>query len=510
MKSRLVPAVLTAVMWLGLDAPPAGGTEPASGTLPLSSLREKLRTAGHTLDARDYTAASEALDEILGDDGFKDLTSGERYATFVFATFAARGRQDALAAHEYAIAATSYPEAAAEIWRMRAGLAIEVEDWKDAAASLATLANQWPTELSLFDPETIHYVTASMDKDPQLVKPRLQLINALFTARFTVDYGFQPSYLWSDLAAATLEEKQLDQAKQILARIDEPQVLARMRVDRRFDELVKSNSTAFDVATAAKNRCAQIRKVIHEHPRNLQPIIEYMYAQFAVGEFKENIRLADQTLKSVEHAARNKPPFDDVAEKLNWIYDIKAQSLRALGRFNESLEIQRQATVQSEAGDDKASQAINLGFLLTDQGEPDKALKALEGIDWGGSLSGYGRMQLQHVRLRAYLEQGNREDAETVLAYMRENQKEAADNWQTALLDWGDTDGAAALFIARLQDPQQRGDALWSAQIFPRLPVLPMEAQANARWDALMARQDVLAAIDEVGRREKIPIYNIQ
>jgi len=74
----------------------------------------------------------------------------------------------------------------------------------------------------------------------------------------------------------------------------------------------------------------QIRKVVHEHPRDLQPIIEYMYAQFAIGEFKENVRLADQTLKAVEHAPKNRPPFDDVAQKLNWIYDIKAQSLRAL------------------------------------------------------------------------------------------------------------------------------------------------------------------------------------
>jgi len=119
-------------------------------------------------------------------------------------------------------------------------------------------------------------------------------------------------------------------------------------------------------------------------------------------------------------------------------------------------------------------------------------------------------MQLEHVRLRAYLEQGKREDAETVLAYMRANQNEAADNWQTALLDWGDTEGAASWFIARLHDPRQRSDALWSAQIFPRLPALPIEEQANARWDALMARKDVLAAIDEVGRREKIPIYSIQ
>ena len=507
MKSRLVATVLTAVIWIGFPGSPASGEGAAT---PPPTLREKLRNAGHSLDDKDYVTASKALDEILADEGFRHLSSGEQYAALVFATFSARGRQDSLAAQEYAMAATTFPEAAGELWRMRAGLAVENEDWKDAAVSLTTLSNQWPTELTLFDPKTINSVTAALEDEPQLLDARLQLISALYAARFTVDYGFQPSFLWSDLAAATLEKNQLGLAQQILKRIDEPQVLARMRIDHRFDTLVKANPAAFDVAAAAKARCTQIRKVMREHPRDLQPVIEYMYAQYATGEFKANVRLADQTLHSVAHAPRSKPPFDDVADKLSWIYDIKAQSLRALGRWQESLEVQLDAIAQGLSGDDKVSQAINMGFFFTEQGEPDKALKSLEGIDWGSALSGYGRMQVQHVRLRAFLQQGKRDDAETVLAYMRQNWKDAADNWQAALLDWGDTDGAAALFISRLQDPQQRGDALWSAQIFPTLPALPSEEQANSRWDALMARKDVLAAIDAVGRREKIPIYNLQ
>lgn len=506
MKSRLVPALLTTILWLGLAAPPSFGEGADPASPQFASLRDKLRNAGRALDDKDYAAASQALDEILRDQHFEELSSGEQYATFLFATFSARGRQDSLAAHEYAMLAASFPQATGEVWRMRAGLAIELEDWNDAAASLITLANQWPTDLPLFDPKTIDYVMASMDQDPQFHDLRLQLISALFTARFTVDYGFQPSYLWSDLAAASLEKQQLELAHQILERIDEPQVLVRMRIDRRFDPLFKSSSTAFDVATAAKNRCAQIRKVTRQYPRALQPLIEYMYAQYAAGEFKENLKLADQTLRAAGH----KTTFDDAAEKLHWIYDIKAQTLRALGRWDESLQVQRLALAQSEASDDKVSQAINLGFLFDDHGDPDKALKVLEGIDWGGSLSPYGRMQLQHVRLRAYLQQERRDDAETVLAYLREHQKDAPDTWQTALLDWGDADAAAALFIERLRDPQQRSDALWSAQIFPPLPALPLEAQANSRWNALMARTDVLAAIDAVGRREKVPLYNVQ
>jgi hypothetical protein len=118
-------------------------------------------------------------------------------------------------------------------------------------------------------------------------------------------------------------------------------------------------------------------------------------------------------------------------------------------------------------------------------------------------------MQLQDVRLRAYLQLGNRAQAEEVFAYMRENKNDAPDTWQDAMLDWGDVDGAAAQYIERLRDPDDRPAALYSAQTFNELPHLPQEIAERKRWQALLSRADIAAAINEVGRREKHPIYNI-
>jgi hypothetical protein len=115
---------------------------------------------------------------------------------------------------------------------------------------------------------------------------------------------------------------------------------------------------------------------------------------------------------------------------------------------------------------------------------------------------------LEHVRLRAYLKLGKHDEAETVLAYMRQNQKDAPDTWQIALLDFGDVDGAAALFIQRLRDPKRRTEALWSAQSFLPTPSLPADEETGERWLAMLNRPDVTAAIEEVGRREKIPLYD--
>ena len=41
------------------------------------------------------------------------------------------------------------------------------------------------------------------------------------------------------------------------------------------------------------------------------------------------------------------------------------------------------------------------------------------------------------------------------------------------------------------------------------LPRLPKQAEALARWEKLVTREDVAAVINEVGRREKAPMYDV-
>jgi tetratricopeptide (TPR) repeat protein len=507
MRTGSIPAALALALVLATPViaeppPPPLGTTPSQGALDPLLLIEQ------SLNAKDYATATRKLDEIFAAPTFNELPIQSRYVACVFATLAALGRGDLITAHEYSVAATSFPQAAGDDWAMRAALAMDVQNWSDAGPALATVAQHWPANLATFDGRSVYSLTTSMGHDPTLEQSRIDLIAALFDARYTMEYGFEPAYIWRDLVESLVEKRKSELATRVLGRIDDPGILARMRVDRRFDELVKANPKSFDIAAVARARCEQLANVMRKHPRDLQPVIEYMYAQFAVGAFKENIRFADRLLKSVEQAPKDKPLFDDLEDKLNWIYDIKASSLHALGRWDEAMEVQRQANALRDISADKVSQAINLGSLFNEHGQPGEALKALEGLDWGRDLSGYGRMQLEHVRLRAYLKLGKHDEAETVLAYMRQNQKDAPDTWQIALLDFGDVDGAAALFIQRLRDPKRRTEALWSAQSFLPTPSLPADEETGERWLAMLNRPDVTAAIEEVGRREKIPLYD--
>ena len=69
-------------------------------------------------------------------------------------------------------------------------------------------------------------------------------------------------------------------------------------------------------------------------------------------------------------------------------------------------------------------------------------------------------------------------------------------------------DGAAAVLISQLRDVDERDTPLADAQHYLPLPRLPRMQAAEDRWQKLLARADVAAVIDEVGRREKLPIYS--
>jgi len=348
-----------------------------------------------------------------------------------------------------------------------------------------------------------------MGRDKKLAADRLEMLNALFAAKFQLEWHTEPADLWRELVLDALQRNDLKRAREVLQRIDEPGTLVRMKIDRRFDAIVQAEPESFDVAAAAQARTRQLRREIDAHPKKLGPVTQYMYALFTVGSYHEAIALADRAVTRIAKAPADKPAYDDLQDTINWLYDLKSQALRGLGRWDEALLIQQEARRQRENSNDKVSQAINLGYSYILRDRPEDALKSLDGIDWARSLSGYGRMQLQSVRLSAYLRLGNRAEAEKVFVYLRENKLDAPDTWQEAMLEWGDVDGAAAHYIARLRDPEQRSSALYAAQAFKPLPRLPRDAENQARWQAMLNRPDVTAAISEVGRREQFPIYDL-
>jgi tetratricopeptide (TPR) repeat protein len=334
-------------------------------------------------------------------------------------------------------------------------------------------------------------------------------LNALFAADFTLEWGSQPDGLWRDLITDALEKGNLRRAREISKRLQSASTLLHMRVDRRFDSLVRAEPRIFDLPAAIERERKRLAKAAAANPRSLSVRVQYGYALLDAGRFAELLTMTDEVIARTTAAPEGSPPYDDIADELNWIYNHKAAALRALGRWDEALAVMVAGRLEPEKGSVNVSQAINLGSHYVDYARPREALGAIEGIDWAHSLSPYGRMQLQHVRYRAYLQLGDTRQADDVFAYLREHREDAEDTWQAALLDSGDFDGAATLLVARLRDPVQREHALVVVQEYKPLPRLPKQAENLARWEKLVSRADVTAAIGEVGRREKAPMYDV-
>jgi hypothetical protein len=487
------------------QTPNATGSDLAARTEGALMLIESGRQA---LLADKYVEASEALEAAMELSVFEHLAPGVQHQAFLIASFAASGRDDYLGAHEFMMAATEYDEANAAQWLLRARYASWVEEWADAALSITTVARRWSAEIAKDEHrELISHIGHKLRRDEHRQREYLELLRALFDARFTAQFGIQPDAFWQDLVLDALANGDMKRARVFAARIENTDTLLRMRIDKRFDAIVRADAKRFDLAAAAKRRSRSLARLVTDEPRSLQAFVQYGYALLDEGRYAELLARSEVILRRIDQAPAKAPPYDDLDDSLNWLYNHKAESLRALGRWDEALAVMEAGRAKRERGSDNVSQAINLGFHYNDAGQPQKALDVLANVDWARALSPYGRMQLQHVRYRAYLQLENRAEADNVLAYLREHQDDADDTWLQVLLDSGDVERAAAQLIAQLKDAEKRSSALAAVQDYQRPPGLPRMQESRRRWHTLLARNDVSAAIDEVGRRERQPVF---
>lgn len=508
MNARLLFIVLAAC--LALTSPWARAADPASTETPAKrDIFEVIERGRQALLADKYQEAADAIQEILLMEEFLALEPSLQFRVFLFGAFADRGREDYLGAHEFMVLATKFPDANAENWLMRAQYASWVDSWSDATTAVTTIAKRWPEYIADADDELIGRIAFRANLDGKHKAEKLELLKALFAAKFVLEGGSQPDGLWHDLALDALDRKDLRRAREISKRIQGATTLLHMRADRRFDVLVKAEPRTFVLPAALERECKRLAKGAAAHPRSLGVRVQYGYALLQAGRFADVLALAEEVIARAAAAPADEVPYDDMSDQLNWIYNHKAASLRAMGRWDDALTVMQAGRRQQEDGSINVSQAINLGWHYVDYGKPEKALEALDGIDWAHSLSPYGRMQLQYVRYRAYLQTGDAKEADNVLAYLREHRDDAEDTWQLAMLDAGDFDGAAALLIARLRDPEKRYGALGEVQEYLPLPQLSKQAEALVRWEQLVTRPDVASAISEVGRREKAPMYDV-
>jgi len=226
--------------------PPAAVAE----TNAAQAERDALSEALAKYESKDLGAELDGLQRVIDSPAFSNLSSGERHKALFFAGIAALQSAQPSRAHAFVVRASEMEEAGSDDWLARFSAAWTLGNHLDAMRAIGNLARRWPQTLPLV-PETIIFILADeASRLPPENTARFDFPDALFQAQWRPARAVGPSAIWKNLALVLLERGDVERAITVAAQINVPSVLIAMRVDKRFDSVVKADPRRFDIRRA--------------------------------------------------------------------------------------------------------------------------------------------------------------------------------------------------------------------------------------------------------------------
>ena len=433
---------------------------------------------------------------------FATLPTLERYRTLELAGRAELALGRKRKAYTYLARASALREATIEDVALELRTADQLDDAGLKVATLALLITRWPERLADIKDEYIEQLLAAKTGLPH--GATLPLLEALYAAHWKMRWGIEPSGDWRDLTLLLLERHRLDEAIDVSAHAIDPYILVSMRADRRFDPVTAANAQRFDIAAAQSRWIELLQSKDGEATKSLE--MKDMLIDALIAEQRYGVALAIADSVADDIRSTNYPErlyVDYEAEHADFLRE-RALVLEHLGRWDDALTELTRATPMFEQGRDNVSAVIELGQLYCDLGHPSEGLHTIDAV--GASLSAFGIMQVQAVRLDAASQLGDARQVKRSLDYLREHRSDGAGSYLWALLALDRADAAAAELITELRDEDERADALVTVQEYLPAPGTPRELERYVRWRSLVARTDVQAEIRRVGRTDRYPL----
>ncbi|MGD0192858.1 MAG: hypothetical protein ABSD74_19145 [Rhizomicrobium sp.] len=494
--------------WPGSANQPQGSqAQPANA---LAAMQAQVSDAYRRLQGNDFKGAVDELLPIVSDPGFSGLPSEAQFLTQATLGLAYAQLNDFSTAQKYFKQATRTQFATGELWSMRLFTAYKLDDPDDEVTSLTSLAQMWPDQLSnhgdgfIFQVERLaRSLAGGQDRD-------LALLGALFAAHWHPSDVFNSAdALWLRLARLKLERGDPVGAANAAAAIETTGSVINVRIDKRFDSLVKADPSRFDIDATLARDLATVRAQAAAAPDKLEGINETATILITVNKPDEALAILDDAIAKAEAGKAKKQPFSDYDDQINWAENNRAIALGHLGRFDEALAQLAKAAAKPEDGNPNVSQAINLAEAYDDAGRPKEALAAVENLEMG-TPSPYGRMSLQYARACAYAQLHDDINLEKSIAYIKAHAADAPTVYSDALLCTNDLDGAAKAYLEALDNPEQRTATLYRFQTFLKpAHQQPVAAEFDRRFAEVRDRADIRAKIELYGRIISLPIIDI-
>lgn len=482
-----------------------GSADGAAATLPVEAAQSQgdrlaslLAEAIALADGGDHGTADIALSAVIAHPAFAALPDAQRHQALSAAAFVAIRLDQLPRAREQYLAATRVDPADPDDWYRLSLIERWLGNHEAAAAHLLYLLRNWPQLLGNLPEQDISQLVHRMAPDSPA---RLELLQTLFDASWTRD-GLDASDLWYALALMRVERGEAEAARAAITRITDPMGMVKLRADRRFDALVDRGDERFDAARAARTRADELRVMAMLHPERLDVLRELTYAMLTAGDNRDVLAMTDAALAVLAEGTETSP-FKDIDEQV-WLMNNRAIALRRLGRIDEALAQMQHASRLTERGEPNVSQVLNLGQFYCSLGRPDDAVAVIAQV---GGMSGYGRMVQASVQHCAAQRSGNVAAAAQALAYLRAHRQDSEILFLEALIEADRLDEATAVMVAQLESPHDRADALIAVQQFRSPEPLPGDVAYRAREHRVIARAEVQAAVQRVGRVEHHDIH---
>ena len=496
MVGRRITAAMV-ILLAGTVASPARAQTPEE-----TFYRQQVLEAWNAAQAESHVRADSLFEDVINDARFDRLPDGERRRLLSAAAWsAAQNARLPTAAAWYARVAELGSDDPDDWYRM--GLvALDQQDRDSAARAMTVLIGRWPELLPNLSPDLLYPLAQLGDTT---TVDRVAFQQALFDANWKGGSAGTPGGIWYQLARSRLAQGDVDRARIVARRITDPDMLILMRADRRFDPLLDPSSWRANVSHANAREIERARLLVEAYPDQLEPLVSLGHQLLLGGRHDEVIALSDATLARIASAPLDALPFTDMDRQV-WLMNQKSLALSRSGHIEEAVEELRRASQLGENGQPNVSQALNLGTLECDRGRPDAAVAAAAMAGEDG-MSGYGRAVRAGIRHCAAIQLGDHAAAASALEELSTLVEDAPLRYLESLLWAGQQESASTLMQDLLASGQKRSQALEWAQDC-RLPEpLPFQRQKRAAKQAFLAREDILQAINAVGRIENYDLY---
>jgi len=315
----------------------------------------------------------------------------------------------------------------------------------------------------------------------------------------------------------------MDTPKKIIKNLTDPHSIFEIRVDRRFDEIRRDDHLErfLDLEAAANKQIGDIASRVARYPAVLEGHIAYSDALELVRRYQDALDAIEPIAQRLREPG-GRDAFIDADRYENWALERYSHALARLDFDERADAIHLESSQLPKDAGGNVSQRINYASSQFAKGNHGDALRSIADVNIDNT-SDYGSILIHQIRICANAMGGFQRDYFDDLSYLIEKERKFGGVVLRAYLCLDQMDSAAQNLIRRLEHPDQRIGALMSLQNFADeredLDKLWLRYKPNSatnlldpgelldlRFDMLRQRDDVLEAVDAVGRIEMVPL----